>query len=223
MKSIAVVSNRRNSGKTTTAINLAIGISQNGKDVILVDADEHAKINYYLGAKDRNLLDHVLRGEKDVMEALYLHPSGIRIVPSIINKYREHKIHIRTPIEDLKTKTDIIVINAPVEELNLNKVLDATDEVLFVCPAEPYSIKDINETIRKVHAKGKTVVGLVLTRKGKLDYSNEAHKLTGIPILSSISEDNYVDLAIKQNAPLILLKNKSKAAKDYEKLAKFFT
>ncbi len=223
MKSIAVVSNRRNSGKTTTAVNLAIGISQNGKDVILVDADEHAKINYYLGAKDRNTLDHVLRGQKDIMEALYLHPSGIRIVPSIINKYSEHKMHIRGPIEDLKTKTNVVIINAPIEEVNLNKVLDASDEVLFVCPSEPYSIKNINETIKNVHAKGKTIVGLVLTRKGSRDYSAEAHKLTGVPILSSISEDSHIDLAIKHNSPLILMKNKSKAAKDYEKLAKFFT
>ncbi|MDP2749222.1 MAG: AAA family ATPase [Nanoarchaeota archaeon] len=222
MKAIAIVSNKRNSGKTTTAINLAFGIANIGKDTILIDADEHAKINFYLGPRERNTLDEVLSGKRDIIEATYLHPSGIRIIPSILNRYDKHKVHIKDIIDELKTKTKVLVINSPVEYKNMDMVLHASDEVLLVSLADKYSIKSLKELSEKIESDGKNIIGIVLTKNGKEDYSEYVEKLTGHPVLSVIPEDIKFNQALEQKTPLILMPDKNKAIKSYEKLANMF-
>lgn len=222
MKSIAIVSGKRNSGKTVTAINLAVSLSIKGKDIILVDADEQAKINSYLGTRERNTLDQVLKGEKELHEAIYLHPSGIRIIPSVLNDYKKHKHHIAEKIDELKPKTQAIIINAPMENENFDKVIDASDEVIFVAPADIYSIRAISEVVRKVALKNKTMLGVVLTKTGSEDYSEYVHKMTGLPIIGKISDDKKIDQSIRQNIPVVFIKDKCQAAKGYDALASLF-
>ncbi len=222
MKTLAVVSSRRNSGKTVTAINLAIGLNNNGRNTILLDADEQAKINFYLGHKERNTLNDVLNGKKDIIEALYLHPTGIRIVPSVINSYKTHTLHIKKPLGELKRMSDIIVVNAPVEYENLKKVLEASDEVLFVSAAEHYALRETKELIDKVDKEDKTILGMVLTKANNVDYSNAAAKFTGKPVLAIIPEDNTIRDSINKKVPLLFAGRKSKALKEYDKLTKLF-
>jgi len=62
MKSIAVVSNRRNSGKTVTQ-SILLWHETKWERCNLIDADEQAKINFYLGARERNTFDDVLKGK----------------------------------------------------------------------------------------------------------------------------------------------------------------
>lgn len=223
MKSIAVVSNKRDAGKTITAINLAFGLCKNQKDVLLVDADEHGKINFYLGARDRNTLHDALTGKINLAQAIYLHPAGVRIVPSVMNNYNEHTINIRDAINDLKDRAKVVVVNAPIENANLKNVLEASDEVLFVTESNVNSIKYINELMRKVNADGKTILGLVLTKAGTEDYSAYAAKLTGFPVLAVIPKEDSVVKSLESKTPLIMIEGESMASAEYEKLAFLFS
>lgn len=68
---IAVSSQNKNDGKTTTASNLAITISMLGKRVLLIDADlRRPSVNSLFRLKNRIGLSTVLKGESDILSAI---------------------------------------------------------------------------------------------------------------------------------------------------------
>jgi len=69
-------------GKTTTAVNLGIGLAMNGRRVLLVDADPQADLTTSLGWKDADALDESLGSLLTKMVAGYAHREGRGHSPS---------------------------------------------------------------------------------------------------------------------------------------------
>ncbi|MBF0246352.1 MAG: ParA family protein [Planctomycetes bacterium] len=96
MKTIAFVNNKGGVGKTTCAINVAVGLARAGKKVLVVDCDPQANLTTGLGIDENTVLKslaHVLRGEATAHEvAKEVH--GVTVIPS-------HYIHM--------DKVDIII------------------------------------------------------------------------------------------------------------------
>ena len=55
-KVIAIAHEKGGVGKTTTAINLGIGLARQGKNVLLLDADPQGDLTKCLGVKDPKAL-----------------------------------------------------------------------------------------------------------------------------------------------------------------------
>src|SRR3989338_4734544 len=85
-KFIAIASGKGGVGKTTTALNLGTALSNFGKDVVVVDANlSTPHISLHLGSpKLRVTLNDSLKGIVNIKDTAYLHPSGVRIIPSSI-------------------------------------------------------------------------------------------------------------------------------------------
>ena len=80
---ISVTSGKGGVGKTNVAVNLAVALAGDGRNVMLFDADLGlANIDVLLGLQPRFNLSHVLSGEADIDTTIVEGPCGIRVVPA---------------------------------------------------------------------------------------------------------------------------------------------
>lgn len=225
-KFIAVASGKGGTGKTTVSINLGLALSRIGKDVIVVDSNiNNAHLGLHLGFPIlETTLHDVLEGKKSIIDAAYLHHSGIKIIPSSVSVNKKADPgKLMAALRDLeKLKSTVIIDTAPGLGIEALAGLKSAEETLIVTTPDLLSVTDALKTIKIAEELGSTVIGVVLnkTRKDSMEMSvNEIEEILEKPVLGAIPEDNNVRRALHMKNPLLYLYPKSKASVAFEKLA----
>ena len=162
-KVIAVCNQKGGVGKTTTTINLGVGFSMQGKNVLLIDADAQASMTVALGSRIPDELPVTLANiMQDVMDdheipdgcGILHHKEGIDLMPSnidlsgieirLINVMSRESV-LKTYVDDQRNKYDYILIDcAPsLGMLTINSLV-AADSIII--PAQPHflSVKGLD-------------------------------------------------------------------------------
>jgi len=180
---ISVVNQKGGVGKTTSAVNLAAGLADLGKFVLLVDMDPQGNATSGLGhdRKENNRgLYHALSGQARLHDVVYNTPhEGLRLVPGtqdlaganvelVSEDRREFKLY--DLLDQARHAYDYIIIDCPpsLGLLTINSLV-AADHILIPVQAEYYALEGLGQLLETIglireHIKPELdVMGAVIT------------------------------------------------------------
>ena len=179
MKTITVTNQKGGTGKTTTAIQLAAGLSLKGYKTLSIDLDAQGNLTYTAGAKtDGATALGVLTGEVKAENAIQHTPSGDIIAANkalagadafIADTGKEYRL--KEALESLQAAYDYIIIDTPpaLGILTIN-ALTACNSVIIPAQADIYSLQGIEQLaetmkpVKKYCNPALTIEGILLTR-----------------------------------------------------------
>src|SRR3989344_5951460 len=160
-KFIVITSGKGGVGKTTTAVNLAVAMNSFDEDVTLVDVNlTTPNIGLHLGAPVVPItLNHVLSGKADLVDSIYEHESGTKVIPSSlsINELKKLNEFDLVPVtKELRKISDIVIFDSAAglgdEAVNALKI---ADEVIVVTNPETPAVTDALKTKKLAEEMGK--------------------------------------------------------------------
>ncbi len=168
-KVIALTNQKGGVGKTTTAVNLGVSLAQQGKKVLLIDADAQANLTMSLGYSRPDDLpvtlstimqDIIEDNPIDVQKSILHHGEGVDLLPSnielsglevrLINAISRESV-LKTCISEVRKSYDYVLVDCmpSLGMLTIN-ALAAADSV--VIPTQPHylSAKGLELLLRSV-------------------------------------------------------------------------
>lgn len=175
-KIIAVCNQKGGVGKTTTTVNLGVGLARAGKRVLLVDADPQGDLTTCLGWQDgdnlpitiADLLYHaIMEQEVNTRDALLRHTENVSLLPANIDlsgmemqlvTAMSREYALRTILDPLRKQYDYILIDCmPSLGMITINALAAADSVVIPVQAHYLSAKGMTQLIRTIEKVKKQI------------------------------------------------------------------
>lgn len=187
-KVIAICNQKGGVGKTTTTVNLGVGLAQQGKRVLLIDADPQSDLTVSLGWKDNDNLketlatqiERIIKDEDFVTgQGILKSEEGVELLPSnldlsamemVLVNTMSRETAMREYIKQIRDRYDYILIDCmPSLGMITINALTAADSVIIPVQAQYLPAKGMTQLIQTINKVRKTINpnleidGIVLT------------------------------------------------------------
>ena len=225
IRTIGVVSAKGGVGKTVTTLNLSAALMEMGQSVIAVDADvKMSGLALQLGMYHFPLtLEDVLNNNASLLEAMYIHSSGLRIIPASLYLEDVKISKLKSVLNHPELDNNIVMIDTPPGlEKNSITAMKSCQEILVVTTPELPSVADIMKTIRIANESGIKVLGIIINmyRKSREQITaGEIEFACKTPVIGVVPFDKKLHKSIFKSIPHVLMNPYSPASIEFIKIA----
>ncbi|NQV07301.1 AAA family ATPase [bacterium] len=234
---IVVMAGKGGSGKTITAVNLAVCLA--GRDVggvAIVDADlQFGDVALLLQLEPTVTVVEAAARIEETSEAeldamLLAHESGVRVLPAPLLPVSAEQLpakHVVHVIQRLQHLYQFVVVDtAPIFDDQLLELLTHADDVIIVVDMDLPSVKNARIALDALRNGGVPMdrIRLVVNRvnsKARLDLV-ELERSLGLRVFGAIPSDRIIPQSVNEGIPAVGLAPKSKVGKAFMELAALF-
>lgn len=185
-KTISVCNQKGGVGKTTTTVNLGVGLAMQGKKVLLIDADPQGDLTTCLGWQDTDglgitlatkLTDVINETMTDPMVGILHHEEGVDLVPAnlelsamefnLVNAM-SRETTLKNYLSQVKNRYDYVIIDCmPSLGMVTLNALSAADSVIIPVQAQYLPAKGMTQLVQTI-SKVKKYINLDIKIDGML-------------------------------------------------------
>lgn len=236
---LSVTSGKGGVGKSNVVANLAMALADQGKRVLILDADLGVgNLDVLLGLSPQYNLNHVLSGERTLAEIIVDVNPSIKLIPagSGVQEYtslgQHEKLRLLNELDLLEEEFDIMIIDteAGISE-NVTYFTVAAQEIIVVVSPEPTSITDVYALIKLLATRYsehhfKVLVNMARDSEDALEVFRKLANVAGrfldisLDYLGCVVRDEKLIDAVKRQKAVFELFPNSEAAGCFSTLAK---
>lgn len=161
---IAVLNQKGGTGKTTTAINVAAGVAERGRNVLLIDTDAQGNVGVSLGVSGERSLYHVLVDGVDPSDAAVPVRQSLDVITSdatlaaaeiwLARQPPEQRSRVMTKrlnLMQVSRRYDLVVIDCgPSLNLLNQNALSYADEVIIPVTCDYLALVGVKQVVRTI-------------------------------------------------------------------------
>lgn len=224
MRVIAVTSGKGGVGKTNIVLNLCLALSRMQRRVFLLDADMGlANVDVLLGMAPRYTMEHVLSGQKELMDIVLEGPGGFKVLPAssgiseLSELTYEQQMQLFRALSTLDADMDYLFIDTGAGiSSNVLRFNASAHEIILIANPEPTSITDAYALMKllsiKYHLRSFNLIAnsVLSDAEGQGVYerlNKVATQFLNVQLryLGPVPLDKFVPKAVRQQRPVLEL------------------
>jgi len=230
MKVITITNEKGGVAKTTTALNLAYGLANQGYKILCIDLDTQQSLsmllNKQLNTEYTTIYD--LLNQENIKECISVVSDNVSVIYGDERLRNEDYINdlnaLKEALKSVNKTYDYCIIDTPPLTRKLNLLaLNASDEVLIPVKAEKSSIQGLLQTYKTINTikdinKKIKIKGVVLVMyENRSNYSK--HIKESLKDICKQLKIYMFDTTIRRSVKLAEAESNNKAIYDYDKKA----